>query len=134
MARVPERQASGPPGLPGLRLDDLPLRRCTEMLMVRPNRFKEQAQRAAEGKPHNAQMIEVVGPAHLLQSCLDAGADIFRKPLKALLSPFQEITLPVRTLDEMKVPLQAKSVAFLYPCEALSKDKGVRQDLVHPAY
>ena len=128
---VPERQTSGPQGLLGLRLDELPLRRCSEMLMIKPHRFDKQAKSLAEGSNvHDPVEIEITGPAHLLQSCLEAGADIFKKPLKALLSPFQPVTLPVRTLDEMKVPRQARSVAFFYPCEALSKTKGVRRDLV----
>eukprot|EP00966_Prymnesium_polylepis_P128220 2965602-Prymnesium_polylepis.1 len=41
----------------------------------------------------------------------------------------QKISLPIHVLDEMKVPRQARYLAFLYPCEALSAEN-VRRDLL----
>ena len=97
--------------------------------MINPYRFEKEAKAAQIfGSLRDAIEVEVTGPADLLQSCLNVGADIFDKPLKALLSPMCKLSLPVDMLDEMNVPRQARAYSFFYPCDALSRDVNVKRD------
>ena len=68
--------------------------------------------------------VEIRGPATLLQSCLDHGADLFHKPLTTLLSPLYPLSLPIDDLEAMRVPLQARFYAFFYPCASINAECG----------
>ena len=65
-------------------------------------------------------LLELLGISGIATcGCLDAGADIFECRLVTQLSPLQKLTLPVESLDAMKVPQAARFYAYFYPCEQL---------------